>query len=175
MNLNLKCKLTMLPLLAVSTWASANPVLLSASSMDRITAGTQVGLEGIANMLASVHNVAGNFSHLGELLPWLGAEQLTWLTKLANVEPVTVHISQSGELVVTRQSQSGEQIVLTKQLDAAAAASIHQTSPTESVKTYTLGSGESLHVQQTNGGGANYLYVYSNGNSAVTTWQKYGM
>lgn len=174
MKVNVKRKLIMLPLLAFSTWASANPVLLETSAMDRITAGTQTGLEHLANVLTAVRDTAGNLSPI-DLLPALGAEQLAVLTKLAGNEPITFHLSQSGEFVATQQSQSGEQVVFAKQLDAADTASLRQNNPNEQVKTYTLGPGESLHLQETSAGGASYIYVYSSGNSTVTTSLKNGL
>lgn len=173
MKASLKYKLTTLPLLAFSAWASANPVLLEISTMDRITAGTQSELAHLENALATARNIVGNFG-FADWLPVLDADQQALLVKFASVEPISIHL-QSGELVATRQSPSGEQVVFVKQLNAADVASIQRTNPNESVKTYTLSPGESLHLQETGAGGTSYLSVYSTGNSTVTTSLKNDM
>jgi len=180
MKSSLKRKLAMLPVVALSAWADAEPVLLDISTMDRITAGSQPVLERLANILIAAPGGQGNFQ-LGELLPLPAADRLALFATLASTEPIAFHQLKPGELVAVHQLPSGEQVVFVKQINVADGASpaqqntVVQQNSGEQVKTYFLNPGESLRLQQVSSDGVNRLYVYSTGNSTVTTSQKSGM
>lgn len=169
MKVDLKCRLAVLPLLACSTAVvAAEPVLLGARDMDRITAGAQTLLERLASVIKTAQDAR---SSLSVDLPVLAEGQLVWLTQLASNGPVTLRRSASGELVAIQQVQSGDQSVIVKQLTAAEAAALPQLTQGDAVTSRLLQPGETLAVQQTASGGINYLYIRSTGNSTVTVSQ----
>lgn len=171
MKANLKSRLMALPLLAFSTLTfAAEPVLLDAADMDRVTAGSQPVLERIANVLATVPRNPESLK-FGELLA-LDADQLALLTQLASSEPISFRQLDSGDLVAIHQLQSGEKMVFFKQNGPVDFTSLPQRATGESVNTYLLNSGESLHVRQISTGESNYLYIYNPGSSTITTSQQ---
>lgn len=172
MKPNLKRRLAILPVLACSTLALAEPVVLDSATLDRVTAGTQSALERIAVLLSTLPRNVEDL-HLSELLPILGADQQASITTFSS-EPITFQLLNTGELAASHQLASGDQVVLVRQLSQADASTMSALNPGDSVKTYFLNPGESLRLQQTNSGGTNYLYVYSSKNSSITTLQKNG-
>lgn len=166
MNANLKSKLAALPLLALSTViATAGPIALDTTQMDRVTAGSQPILERIANLLIALPQVPGG---------QLNVDQLTSLTQIAALEMVSFQQLNTGELVATHQLASGEKLVFIKPLSDVDPALLRQVTPGESVTTYLLKPGDTLRIQQISSGGANNrLFVYSPG-SSVTSIQKAG-
>lgn len=150
MKVDLKHKLALLPLFAYSALAcTAEPTLLGTRDMDRITAGAPQVLDQLVSMFKAARGSAASIQ-ITELAPLLTADQLA---------------------MIAQKLASGEQIAFVKQLSATEAVALPELSHGEGVATYTLQPGETLKVQQTSSNGVNYLYVYSSGNSTVTTSQ----
>lgn len=150
MKADLKHKLALLSLFACSALAcAAEPALLGAKDMDRITAGAPQVLEQLVSMFKATQG-GGSSIQLAELRPLLTADQLA---------------------MISQKLASGEPISFVKQLSATEAGALPELSHNEGVTTYTLQPGETLKVKQASSNGVNYLYVYSGGNSTVTTPQ----
>lgn len=174
MNPNLKCALAALPLLTGSTLCiAAQPLVLDAASMDRVTAGSRPLFERIANVLATLPQGAGDIDSLQ--FERLSAKQQALLTRALGGEQITFRQTGPGELTATQQLSSGETLVVVKQLaataDAAAAASSRSSGQ---VTTHLVNPGESLNVRQASVNGVNYLYIRSTGNSTITATQRNG-
>lgn len=107
MKAGLKIRLSMLPLLACSTLAFASgPILLNASDMDRVTAGSQSFLQNITNLFAAAPmNPAGlNSSN------WISltSDQLTSIKQLMANEPASRYQVAPGDSVIVYQLKPGE-------------------------------------------------------------------
>ncbi|WP_019142216.1 hypothetical protein [Noviherbaspirillum massiliense] len=143
MKANAKIRLGILSLFASSALAlAAEPVLLDAPDMDRVTAGSQSFFANLLDMLKITP--PGTTSLLASGWLPLTSDQLSSIKKaLAN------------ELAVLQQSAK------------SGAVTTYQVRPGETITTYQLRPGESLQIQQFNSGGSNYAFVRSNGASSV--------
>lgn len=172
MKKNLRRRLAILPALACSTLALAEPLALDGAMMERVTAGSQSTLERIAALLSALPANAEGI-RLAELLPALGADQLAYFTKLG-AEPVVFQGTTTSESASLHQPAPGEPLVLVRQAVKGDAANANALNAGDAMKTYFLHPGESLRLQQTGSAGSNSLYVYSTGNSTVTVFQSSG-
>jgi hypothetical protein len=158
MKANIKSQVAMLALLACSTLAFAQPLLLDDTEMDRVTAGVQPIFERIASILAIVPQSAGSLN-FNNRIP-LTSEQSMFINQLITDEVVAFRPLFQGESTALYQLKAGDRLTLIDQVPAGA-----------QLMTYQLKPGESLHIQQTSAGGPNYIYVHSSGTSVVSTSQ----
>ncbi|HEX7634247.1 MAG TPA: hypothetical protein VF427_03070 [Noviherbaspirillum sp.] len=120
MKADLKHKLALLPLFAYSALTcAAEPALLGAQDMDRITAGAPQVLEQLVSMFKAAQG-GGSSIRLTELTPLFTADQLAMISqKLASGEPeagalpelthnegVTTYTLQPGETLKVKQASS---------------------------------------------------------------------
>ena len=173
MNPNLKRALAALPLLTgTAVCLAAQPLVLDAASMDRVTAGSRPLFERIASVLATLPPGAGDIDSLQ--FERFSAKQQALLTRALGGEQITFQQTRPGELTATQQLASGETLVVVKQLAAAADAAAASSRSSGQVTTYLVNPGESLNVRQTSVNGINYLYIRSAGNSTITATQRSG-
>lgn len=181
MKAHLKCTLAMLSLLATPMFGiAAQPVVLDAANMDRVTAGSRPLFERIAGVLDSLPRGVGDIG--APTFEGLSAEQMALLTQALQGEQIAFEQTRPGELTATHKLPSGETLVIVKQLSSGEAASPATELPgvpavpsvPQQVTTHLFNPGEPLNVRQASSNGVNYLYLRSTGNSPVSIIQRSG-